>query len=323
MAIDRAERMADDCRMTTARRQLVDGEQACDYHIVSRCVRRAWLCGWDRLTRRDYSHRRRWLLERLELLAPCFAVDIYGYAVLSNHFHLVVRYDPKASARWGDEEVASRWVDAFPPTERGEAVAERKAEARELLLGDPASLARARRTLGSLSAFMKHVKQPVARRANLEDDCKGHFFEQRFYSGALLSEEALVAAMVYVDLNPVRAGIAKRIEECRDTSIADRLRHNSADALAEYLEPVLSGLKDDAAAAMPPPSMAPDDYLGMVRAMAAAIAAPKPPTTGRVTRWLARMSVLGKPQRAYGPGGRLERWAELRGLQCRETPLPA
>ena len=91
------------------------------------------------------------------LLVRCFAVELYAYSIMSNHFHLVVRYDPRACERWTDEDVATRWVDAFPPTERGKPVPERKAEARELLLGDPERLARARRTLGSLSAFMKHL----------------------------------------------------------------------------------------------------------------------------------------------------------------------
>ena len=98
---------------------------------------------------------------------------------------------------------------------------------------------------------MKHLKQPIARRANLEDDCTGHFFDQRFYSGALLTEEALVAAMAYVDLNPVRAKLAKRIEEIRDTSIGERLVENSAEALEDYLRPLLSGLGGPPADAPP------------------------------------------------------------------------
>ena len=201
----------------------------CAYHLASRCVRRAWLCGRDKPTGRDYSHRKRWLLERLLLLARCFAVEVYAYAVMSNHFHIVVHYDPKACLAWSDEEVAQRWVDAFPPKAHGAAAAP-KAEARSLLLGDPDRLARARHTLGSLSDFMKHLKQPIARRANEEDGCDGHFFEQRFYSGALLGEQAMLAAMAYVDLNPVRAKLAQRIEECRDSSVGARLRENSATA---------------------------------------------------------------------------------------------
>ena len=101
---------------------------------------------------------------------------------------------------------------------------------------------------------MKHLKQPIARRANLEDDRTGHFFEQRFYSGALLTEEALIAAMAYVDLNPVRAELARRVEEIRDTSIQERLQVNSAEALADYLRPVVSGLDGWSAAAGSPPA---------------------------------------------------------------------
>ena len=228
--------------MATPRRLLVDPVNECDYHLVSRCVRRSFLCGVDKHDNRDYSHRRAWLVERLRQLAPCFAVDVYAHTVLSNHFHLVLRHDPLAHRDWADEEVAWRWFEAFPPSERGAVVEELKPERRELMLGDPDRLARARRTLGSMSDFMKHLKQPIARRANLEDDCTGHFFEQRFYSGALLTEEALVAAMAYVDLNPVRAELAKRIEDIRDTSIRDRLLENSAEALEAYLRPVLSGI---------------------------------------------------------------------------------
>ena len=339
--------------MTTPRRLLVDPVNACDYHLVSRCVQGAFLCGRDRRTGRDYSHRRQWLVDRIRLLACCFAVEVYAYCIMSNHFHLVARYDPLACWRWSDEEVARRWVDAFPPTDKGEVVEERKPEARELLLGDPDRLFRARRTLGSLSAFMKHLKQPIARRANEESGTRGHFFEQRHYSGALLSEAALLAAMAYVDLNPVRAGIAERIEACRETSIAERLRENGAEALEAYLAPLVSGLDADAdgdevpaepaeapsaeaserapsAGApaapnrpLPYPSISQRDYVGMVRAMAEATVAPASRPPGRVAEWLARTAVLGKRQRAYGPRERLADWIGRRGLQFRETPLPA
>ena len=228
--------------MATPRHLLVDPENECDYHLVSHCVRRAFLYGVDDYTRRDCSHRRTWLVERLRQLAPCFAVDVYTFTVLSNHFHLVLRHDPLIHRDWSDEEVAWRWFEAFPPTEHGAVVEELKPERRELLLDDPKRVARGRRTLGSMSDFMKHLKQPIARRANLEDDCTGHFFEQRFYSGALLTEEALIAAMAYVDLNPVRAELAERIEGIRDTSICERLLENSVEALEDYLRPVLSGL---------------------------------------------------------------------------------
>ena len=320
LSIDSVGGAGHDAGMTTPRRLLIDPDNACDYHLVSRCVQRAFLCGRDPDTGRDYSHRRRWLVDRLKLLARCFAIELYAYCIMSNHFHLVARFDPNACWRWSDEEVARRWVDAFPPTEKGKVQEERKPEARELLLGDPERLERARRTLGSLSSFMKHLKQPIARRANEESGTSGHLWDQRFYSGALLNEEALAAAMAYVDLNPVRAGIAERIEECRDTSIAERLKENSAEALEEYLAPLVSGLGEDEPA-LPHPTVTLGDYVGMVRGMADTV-------TARVRRrpgaaeWLARIAVLGKRQRAYGTKERLASWIRQRGLQLREVPLP-
>ena len=307
--------------MATPRYKLVDEEVACSYHLTSRCVRRAWLCGQDPDSGRDYSYRKTWLVDRMKLLARYFAVEIYGYAVMNNHFHIVLHYDPKECESWSEEEVASRWVDAFPPGGPDGMAPEAKTEARELLLSDPERLERVRRTLGSLSAFMKHLKQPIARRANLEDGCEGHFFEQRFYSGALLSEEALVAAMAYVDLNPVRAKQARQLIDCLDTSISARLQENSPEALVAYLRPLVSGL-GGSETRTPVVRLTLGAYVALLEEMIAA-------ETGvsempdRVARWLARVSSLRKRQRAYGPKDLLERWTSDRGMQLREAPLPA
>ena len=321
--------------MTTPRSRLVDAERACGYHLVSRCVRRSWLCGRDPLTGRDYSRRRRWLVDRLRRLAGSFAVELHAYAVMSNHFHLVVHYDPKACESWSAGEVARRWVAAFPPKEE-----ERRDEQRELLASDPERVARARRALGSLSSFMQHLKQPIARRANREDGCTGHFFEQRFYSGALLSDAAVEAAMAYVDLNPVRAGIAARLAECRDASIGERLerlgrvRENSAEALEEHLRPVASGLAGGGRGRRLARTLA--AYVARLKALAEAHkaqrapaeaggrpAAGTPPPEDGAARWMARVSALGRTQRAYGTKAELARWASERGLQPRELALPA
>ena len=308
--------------MATPRYQLVDNTTALSYHLVSSCVRRAWLCGYDKHTRKDYSHRKRWLVERMLALARCFAVEIDAYAVMSNHFHLVVHYDPKACEGWSAEEVAARWVDAFPPTERGTVVEERKPEVRELMLGDLERLEKARKTLGSLSSFMKHLKQPIARRANEEDGCKGHFFEQRFYSGALLNEEAVIAAMAYVDLNPVRARLARRLAECQHASISTRLLENSPAALADYLRPLASGLtrnrKREVAHIDRPPrlGMTLAAYIERLEAVLEA-------STDREAMWIAKMTSLAKRQRAYGSKSLLEQWMADRGLRRRELPLPA
>ena len=310
--------------MATPRYKLVDNTTALGYHLVSSCVRRAWLCGYDKRTGRDYSHRKRWLVERMLGLVRCFAVEVDAYAVMSNHFHLVVHYDPKACEGWSDEEVAARWVDAFPPRERGLVTEERKPEARELMLGDPVRLEKARRTLGSLSCFMKHLKQPIARRANEEDGCKGHFFEQRFYSGALLSEKAVIAAMAYVDLNPVRAKLARRLSQCQHTSIRARLLENSPTALADFLRPLASGLKRarkrEPTHADPSPRLGLTlaDYIERLETVIHAEAA-----KDREDRWIAEIQSLARRRRAYGSKAQLERWMANRGLRRRIRPLPA
>jgi hypothetical protein len=83
------------------------------YHVVSRCVRRAYLCGEDAHSGRSFEHRRGWIAERLQQLAGVFAVDVAAYAVMSNHFHVVVRIDVERVRVWDAEEVLRRWTMVF------------------------------------------------------------------------------------------------------------------------------------------------------------------------------------------------------------------
>ncbi|WP_205695306.1 hypothetical protein [Corallincola luteus] len=80
---------------------------------MCRCVRRAFLCGEDRLTHTDYSHRKQWVLERLALLDSVFTIELCAYAVISNHYHLVIHLNPKNAEQLSDRDVAERLSDIF------------------------------------------------------------------------------------------------------------------------------------------------------------------------------------------------------------------
>ena len=301
--------------MATPRCQLIDPDVPLCYHLVSRCVRRSWLCGFDRHTQRDYSHRKDWLLRRLKQLASAFAVDVYAYAIMSNHFHLVVYYDPNAAKSWTTLEVAQRWLQICPPKLLDGTVDEsRYAIFLETLLADPARIENVRAKLGSLSVFMKFLKQPIARRANLEDQCGGHFFEQRFYSGALLSQEAVIAAMAYVDLNPVRAKIARTIAEAKHTSVHERV-FARADAVEEYLGPIIAGIGAGAVI-----QMTLRNYVERLEILTSTTTPSW--AQAKIRRWRDQVSTLKHAQRAFGPKAVLKQWIEARGWQMRELPLP-
>jgi REP element-mobilizing transposase RayT len=210
--------------MTRPRKALISLADTPYYHVTSRCVRRAFLCGKDPYSGRDYEHRRQWVVDRIRLLSSLFAVDICAYAVMSNHYHLVVKLCPGQLDDLSDDDIIDRWCALFKGPllvqryRAGEALS--KAELTTLV-----DIARVwRKKLASLSWFMRCLNQPIARQANREDGCTGKFWECRFTSQALKTEEALLSCMAYVDLNPVRAEMAPTPEASEYTSIRERIK---------------------------------------------------------------------------------------------------
>ena len=211
--------------MTSARSEQIDLTATPYYHCINRCVRRSYLCGIDDYNQRDYSHRKAWVVDRLKYLAGIFAIKICAYAVLSNHYHVVLHVNDKAANQWDEQEVIQRWTSIFPQDAK---------ENQHL----KSKIKQWRERLSSVSWFMRCLNEKIARAANDEDNCKGRFWEGRFKSQALLDEGALLSAMVYVDLNPVRAGIVKTPEESEFTSIYERIQYISQQLKSQEAKPV-------------------------------------------------------------------------------------
>ncbi|MGH9655347.1 MAG: transposase [Bryobacteraceae bacterium] len=214
-----------------ARRQIVDQTEVGIYHCVSRCVRRAFLCGQDFLTGRNFDHRKEWIQARLETLAGIFAVDLLGFSLMSNHLHLLLRNRPDLAAGWSDEQVALRWW-RLHPLRRNEDGSPAEPEPQEIaaLLADTDALAEHRRRLSDISWWMRSLCEPIARRANREDRVTGRFWEGRFKCQALFDEPAVLACSIYIDLNPIRAKLAETPETSRFTAAFERIAARQAAA---------------------------------------------------------------------------------------------
>ena len=195
------------------------------YHCVSRCVRRAFLCGNDPVSGRSYEHRRQQIEREILRLASVFFIDIAAFAVLSNHYHVVLHVDKPCATTADAKDIVRRWHQLYKPKE----VSQRYLDGEFL---EPHELTQIntlietwRSRLFDISWFMRVLNETVSRQANKEDDVTGHFWESRFKSQALLDEKAVLSAMAYVDLNPIRAAMASTPETSDHTSIRLRIEY--------------------------------------------------------------------------------------------------
>ena len=195
------------------------------YHCVSRCVRRAFLCGQDKFSGRSYEQRRSLIETELLRLTQIFYLDAVAYAVMSNHYHVVLYIDQSAQKLAGSKEIVTRWHQLHQGNListkflDGETLEPHELESLNLLVD------KWRERLASISWYMRVLNEKIARMANIEDDVTGRFWEGRFKCQALLDEQALLSCIAYVDLNPVRAYMATTPENSEHTSIQSRVQH--------------------------------------------------------------------------------------------------
>ena len=211
--------------VTKPRRQQIYLDATPFYHCVTRCVRRAFLCGIDNNTGRSYEHRRHLIEHEMLRLSGIFFLDIAAFSVMSNHYHILLHVNEDDCKASNPMDVAKKWHMLFKGNDlsqrfvKGEFIEPYEQDSLDTLV----DLWRAR--LMNISWFMKALNEKVAREANKEDDCTGHFWQARFKSQPLLDEQAVLSCMAYIDLNPVRAAMAASPETSDHTSAQLRIKH--------------------------------------------------------------------------------------------------
>ena len=204
------------------------------YHCVSRCVRRAFLCGEDRFSGRSYEHRRVFIENEILRLAQVFYLDVVAYAVMSNHYHVVLFMDQRTQTLADSKDIVTRWHQIH----KGNRVSKKYLDGDFLEPHEIKQLNELidkwRENLGSISWYMRVLNEKVARMANIEDEVTGRFWEGRFKCQALLDDQALLSCMAYVDLNPIRSAMANSPEKSDHTSI--KYRVNRLKEITEFNE---------------------------------------------------------------------------------------
>jgi hypothetical protein len=236
--------------MTAPRNEMFDPCESGFYHCISRCVRRAFLCGNDPYTGKSFEHRKKWVENKLFELLEIFAMDCFAYSVMSSHLHTLLRNLPELAASWSNEEVARRWCKLFPRGKSKDAPQLASSEARiRFIASTPALVDMYRERLSDISWFQRCLNEFIACKANAEDKCTGRFWEGRFKSVKLETEGAILSCAAYIDLNPIRAKSAATLEECNFTSIQDRIlnatQKSKGSRLASFSTHVAEDITDE------------------------------------------------------------------------------
>lgn len=184
---------------------------------MSRTVNSEWLFDEDD---REFIRRQLWLV------AAFCGVDVITYAILSNHFHILVRIPERKPIP--EEEVFRRYSILYPrPTEHKPESLEVMTLAVELGTDDGLEwLEKQRRQMGDLSQFMKLFKQRISLAINATHDRHGTLWSERFKSVLVEDGKALETMACYIDLNAVRAGIVKDPKDYRFCGYGEALAGN-------------------------------------------------------------------------------------------------
>jgi len=174
------------------------------YHIMSRTALAGFVIG---------DAEKEYLLGIIKKTSSAYFVQVFGFCIMDNHFHLLVRMNPGSD--YSDEEIRKRHKYYYG--EKGNL---------ELSEGQ---IPYFRERWSDLSEYMKDIKQAFSRYFNKRNNRKGYFWSERFKSVLVEKGETLINCLAYIDLNPVRAGIVNRPEEYRWSSLGYHMQTGNKD----------------------------------------------------------------------------------------------
>jgi len=151
------------------------------------------------------------MLDLIRRYAALYLVEILGFSIMGNHFHLLLRVIPEY--KFTDDEILKRFVDFY-------------GDDRIFAEGLVPSL---REKLSSLSEFMREIKVNFARFYNRRHNRRGYFWGDRFKSVIVENGETLINCLAYIDLNPLRAGLVEFPEQYRWSSLGYHIQTNNRD----------------------------------------------------------------------------------------------
>jgi len=171
---------------------------------------RAWyhVCSRVAGLRKDYplddSRCQRFFVDLLEQLSTVYCCRVAGFCFMGNHYHLLVEMEELREV--DDKELHRRALRLYPGGKK------------MLKLWTVAKWQRFAERIFDLSELMRSLQSSFARWYNLTFDRRGRFWGDRFKSTLLENEQAVLDCLLYIELNPVRAGICERPEDHETSS---------------------------------------------------------------------------------------------------------
>jgi putative transposase len=182
--------------------RLIIKDESTVYHVMSRTA----LDGFPLVdVEKDF------MLDLTRRYAALYFVEILGFCLMGNHFHLLVKVFPEY--KFTDEDIKKRYMGFY-------------GDDRTFSYGQVPAL---REKLSNLSEFVREIKVGFTRYYNRRHNRRGYFWGDRFKSVIVEKGETLINCLAYIDLNPLRAGLVNRPEEYRWNSISYHVQTGNKD----------------------------------------------------------------------------------------------